>query len=45
MLNARWKGGAAPAGSKPEPLSVGQIRSFRLAKLDPEAEKIELELA
>jgi small subunit ribosomal protein S1 len=45
MLNARWKGGAAPSGSKPEPLSVGQIRSFRLAKLDREAEKIELELA
>ena len=45
MLSARWKSGAAPAGSRPEPLSVGQVRSFRLAKLDPGTEKIELELA
>lgn len=45
MLNARWKGGAAPAGSKPDPLSVGQIRSFRIAKIDSEAGKIEVELA
>jgi small subunit ribosomal protein S1 len=44
MLNARWKGGATPSGSKPEPLGVGQIRSFRLAKIDRETEKIELEL-
>ena len=44
MLNARWKGGAAPAGSQPEPLGVGQIRSFRIVKLDRETEKIELEL-
>jgi small subunit ribosomal protein S1 len=45
MLKARWKGGTAPAGSQPEPLSVGQIRSFRIAKLDRETEKIELKLA
>jgi hypothetical protein len=45
MLKARWKGGGAPAGSQPEPLSVGQIRSFRIAKLDRETEKIELKLA
>ena len=45
MLNARWKTGAAPSGSKPEPLGVGQVRSFRLVKLDRETEKIELELA
>jgi len=45
MLAARWKSGAAPAGSKAEPLSVGQIRSFRIAKLDRDAEKIELKLA
>jgi small subunit ribosomal protein S1 len=44
MLAARWKSGSAPAGSKPEPLSVGQIRSFRIAKLDREAEKIELKV-
>ena len=45
MLSARWKSGAAPAGSKPEALSVGQIRSFRIAKLDREGQKLELELA
>jgi small subunit ribosomal protein S1 len=45
MLSARWKGGAAPAGTAPEPLGVGQIRSFRIVKIDCETEKIELELA
>ncbi|MGA1982427.1 MAG: S1 RNA-binding domain-containing protein [Acidobacteriaceae bacterium] len=45
MLKAHWKGGAASAGSQPEPLSVGQVRSFRIAKLDRETEKIELKLA
>jgi small subunit ribosomal protein S1 len=44
MLNARWKGGAAPSGAPSEPLAVGQIRSFRIVKLDRETEKIELEL-
>jgi small subunit ribosomal protein S1 len=45
MLNARWKGGATTSSSQPEPLSVGQIRSFRLATLDREGQKIELQLA
>jgi small subunit ribosomal protein S1 len=45
MLNARWKRGATPSGNQPELLSVGQIRSFRLVKLDRETEKIEVELA
>jgi small subunit ribosomal protein S1 len=45
MLNARWKSGAAPAGSQPEPLGVGQVRSFKLVKLDQETQKIELALA
>jgi len=44
MLNARWKGGAPPPGSQPEPLGGGQIRSFRIVKLDRETETIELEL-
>ena len=44
MLNAKWKSGAPAAGSKPEGLSVGQIRSFKLAKVDHEAQKIELAL-
>ncbi len=46
MLQARWKG-AAPAGGAPKPEAVhaGQIRSFRIATLDRDAKKIELELA
>jgi small subunit ribosomal protein S1 len=43
-LKAHWKGGAGTGGSKPEAVRAGQIRSFRIAKLDPAAKKIELEL-
>jgi small subunit ribosomal protein S1 len=42
MLNARWKGGAAPKSSAPEPLSAGQVRSFRLVRIDREAQTIEV---
>jgi len=45
MLQARWKGGAPAGGAKPEPVRTGQIRKFRIARLDPAAKKIELELA
>jgi len=45
MLQARWKGGAPAEGAKPEPVRAGQIRKFRIVKLDPAAKKIELELA
>ena len=46
MLQSKWKGGASAAGSsRPEPARAGQIRSFRIARLDPGAKKIELELA
>jgi len=44
MLQARWKTGSGGA-AKPEPARAGQIRSFRIKKLDHEAKKIELELA
>jgi small subunit ribosomal protein S1 len=42
MLQAKWKGGQ---GDKREPARSGQIRSFRIVKLDAGAKKIELELA
>ena len=42
MLQAKWKGGH---GAKREPVHSGQIRSFRIVKLDAAAKKIELELA
>jgi small subunit ribosomal protein S1 len=45
LLSARWKGNAPAATAKPEALSQGQIRSFRIVKLDAESKKIEVELA
>jgi small subunit ribosomal protein S1 len=45
MLNARWKGGTTTKESTPEPLSTGQVRSFRISQIDPATKKIELELA
>ncbi len=46
MLQAKWKSGPSnAASSKPEAIHAGQVRSFRIAKLDPEAKIIELELA
>ena len=45
MLQARWKGGAPAGEAKPETVRAGQIRKFRIAKLDPAAKRIELELA
>jgi small subunit ribosomal protein S1 len=47
MLSAKWKGGAgsgARAGKR-EPARAGQIRSFRIVKLDAGGKKIEIELA
>lgn len=45
MLNARWKGTApSPDQSQPEQLQAGQIRSFRITRIDLAAKKIELEL-
>jgi hypothetical protein len=45
MLQARWKRGAAADEAKPEGMRAGQIREFRIAKLDPATKKIELGLA
>ncbi len=44
-LKAHWKGGAVVSEAKPEAVRAGQIRKFRITKLDPAARKIELELA
>jgi small subunit ribosomal protein S1 len=44
MLQARWKSGAATDEAKPEALRAGQIRKFRIAKLDPVSKKIEVKL-
>jgi small subunit ribosomal protein S1 len=45
MLQARWKGSTPGNSAKAEPLRNGQIRNFRIAKIDPAAKKISLELA
>ena len=47
MLSARWKGAAAgaPRVNRREPARAGQIRSFRIVKLDAGSKKIEVELA
>ena len=47
MLQARWKGGASAGGAsspKSEEVREGQIRSFRISRIDPSAKKIDLEL-
>jgi len=45
MLKDRWKGNTAAAKSAPEPLAEGQIRRFKIKKLDAEGKKIEVEPA
>ena len=45
LLQARWKGNAPAANAKPEPLQAGQVRSFRIVKIDPASKQIELALA
>jgi small subunit ribosomal protein S1 len=44
MLKARWKGGPSSSAAKPEGIHAGQIRSFRVRQLEPDAKKIDLEL-
>jgi small subunit ribosomal protein S1 len=46
LLKAKWQG-AAPANSKPkaEVPAAGQIRSFRISKLELETKQLEIELA
>jgi len=45
MLQARWKSGQGGGGGKSEGPRSGQIRSFRITRLDAASKKIELELA
>jgi len=44
MLQARWKGNT-PGPAKAEPARAGQVRSFRITKLDRAAKTIQVELA
>jgi small subunit ribosomal protein S1 len=44
MLSAKWKQGASSA-ARTEPARTGQVRTFRIVKIDAASKKIELELA
>ncbi len=44
MLQARWKSGRPASEVKPDGARSGQVRKFRITKLDKDAKKIELEL-
>jgi small subunit ribosomal protein S1 len=44
MLKARWTGGPSSVPAKPEGINVGQIRSFRVNPLEPDAKRIDLVL-
>ncbi|HLW54921.1 MAG TPA: 30S ribosomal protein S1 [Candidatus Angelobacter sp.] len=45
MLQSRWKGGTGSAPSRPPAARAGEIRSFRITRLDVAEKKIELEEA
>ena len=45
MLQARWKSGAVGSESKAEAPRPGQIRGFRITRIDRDSKKIELELS
>jgi small subunit ribosomal protein S1 len=45
LLQARWKGAVPAAGTNPEPLQPGQIRTFKIVKLDAHSKQIEVELS
>jgi small subunit ribosomal protein S1 len=45
QLKNRWKGNTPALTAKPGPLAEGQIRTFKITKLDAEAKKIEVQLA
>ncbi len=45
MLAAKWKQGGGTAERAKEGARAGQVRSFRIASLDPSKKLIELELA
>ncbi len=45
MLQSRWKGSAPAPSAAPDPLRTGQIRSFKITKLDADKKSIEVQLA
>jgi hypothetical protein len=45
MLSAKWKQGPTAAAAQQEAPRAGQVRTFRILKLDQPGKKIEVELA
>jgi small subunit ribosomal protein S1 len=45
MLQSRWKGSAPAPAAVPDPLRTGQIRSFKITRLDADKKTVEVELA
>jgi small subunit ribosomal protein S1 len=45
MLQARWKGNVPAPSAGPEPLRAGQIRTFKITKLDAGSKAIEVQPA
>ena len=45
MLKARWKGNAPEPATQPEALAQGQVRTFKIVKLDAGSKKIEVEMS
>lgn len=45
MLQARWKGSARAQSAAPDPLHTGQVRSFKITRLDADSKTIEVQLA
>jgi small subunit ribosomal protein S1 len=44
MLQARWKGSTVAESAEPQQVRAGQVRSFRITKLDRPPNQIEVEL-
>jgi small subunit ribosomal protein S1 len=44
MLKSRWKGETKAASARQEQVQIGQVRSFRIVKLNRESSEIEVEL-
>jgi small subunit ribosomal protein S1 len=45
MLKDRWKGGSTAGAARPDEVREGQIRSFRITKLNRDAKTVEVQLA
>jgi small subunit ribosomal protein S1 len=44
MLQARWKGASSDVNAAPEAVRSGQVRKFRITRLDSVTKQIELDL-